>query len=72
MIKNVHLIEDLEKEFISKDKLSYKQSLRIFESLWQEGLNLGILPPKDPVEGIEVDLRIANILNSCLKKSSQK
>jgi hypothetical protein len=44
MIKNVHLIEDLEKEFISKDKLSYKQSLRIFESLWQEGLNLGILP----------------------------
>jgi hypothetical protein len=72
MIKNVHLIEDLEKEFISKDKLSYKQSLRIFESLWQEGLNLGILPPKDPLEGIEVDLRIANILNSCLKKSSQK
>ncbi len=72
MIKNVHLIEDLEKEFISKDKLSYKQSLRIFESLWQEGLNLGILPPKNPLEGIEVDLRIANILNSCLKKSSQK
>jgi hypothetical protein len=72
MIKNVHLIEDLEKEFISKDKLSYKQSLRIFESLWQEGLNLGILPPKDPLEGIEVNLRIANILNSCLKKSSQK
>jgi hypothetical protein len=72
MIKNVHRIEDLEKEFISKDKLSYKQSLRIFESLWQEGLNLGILPPKDPLEGIEVDLRIANILNSCLKKSSQK
>lgn len=72
MIKNVHLIEDLEKEFISKDKLSYKQSLRIFESMWQEGLNLGILPPKDPLEGIEVDLRIANILNSCSKKSSQK
>ena len=72
MIKNVHLIEDLEKEFISKDKLSYKQYVRMFESLWQEGLNLGILPPKDPLEGIEVDLRIANILNSCLKKSSQK
>ncbi len=72
MIKNIHLIKDLEKEFISKNKLSYKQSLRIFESLWQEGLNLGILPPKDPLEGIEVDLRIANILNSCLKKSYQK
>ena len=70
MIKNVHIVEQLEKEFISKERLSYTQSLKTFESLWVEGIKLGILPPKEPLEGIEVDIKIARVLNSCLKKSS--
>lgn len=70
MIKNVHLFEHLEREFISKQKLSYRQSLQLFEAMWNEGMKLGILPPKDPLEGIDVDIKIAKVLNSCLKKSS--
>lgn len=59
----------MEREFISKQRLSYKQSLQIFESMWNEGVQLGVLPPKEPSEGIEVDIKIAKVLNSCLKKS---
>lgn len=70
MIKNFHFVENIEKDFISKQKLSYKQSLQIFESMWDEGVKLGVLPPKKPLEGIEVDIKIARVLNSCLKKSS--
>ncbi len=70
MIKNVHLVEHMEKNFISKQRLSYKQSLKIFESMWNEGIKLDILPPKEPLEGIEVDIKIAKVLNSCLKRSS--
>ncbi|MBE0426530.1 MAG: hypothetical protein IBX72_07770 [Nitrospirae bacterium] len=70
MIKNVHLIENMEKKFISEQRLSYKQSLQIFESMWNEGVKLGVLPPGEPSEGIEVDIKIAKVLNSCLKKSS--
>ncbi len=70
MIKNVHLIEKMEKDFISRQKLSYKQSLHIFESMWDEAVRLGILPPIDPLEGIEVDIKIAKVINSCSKKSS--
>jgi hypothetical protein len=70
LIKNIHFVEDMEKEFISKQRLSYKQSLQIFESMWNEGVKLGVLPPKEPSEGIAVDIKIAKVLNSCLKKSS--
>ncbi len=38
--------------------------------MWQEAVDLGVLPLKDPLEGIEVDIRIAKILNQglCSKK----
>jgi hypothetical protein len=31
--------------------------------MWKEGVQLGVLPMKDPLDGIEVDIRIASILN---------
>jgi hypothetical protein len=31
--------------------------------MWLEGMALGVLPLKDPLEGIEVDIRIAEMLN---------
>lgn len=70
MIKNARLIEKLEKDFISRQKLSHEQSLHLFESLWNEAVRLGILPSKDPLEGIDVDIKIAKVIHSCSKKSS--
>jgi hypothetical protein len=64
MIKNTKLLEDFEREEIKKEKTDYFQSLRIFESLWNEGIKLGSLPLKDPLEDIATDMRIARILNS--------
>jgi hypothetical protein len=45
---------------------SFRESLQIFEAMWNEGIALGILPLSDPMEGIEVDIELARILN-CLK-----
>ena len=67
MVKNHKLLEKFEYEQIKRNKLSYTQALKIYESMWKEAKELGILPLKDPMEGIEVDIRIAKILNSCLK-----
>ncbi len=72
MIKNVHILENLEKDFISNQKLSYEQSLKIFESMWAESVKLGILPPKNYMDGIETDIKIAKILNPCLKNYSHQ
>jgi len=68
LIKNPDILKRFEREVIKKEKLSFEHALAIFEAMWKEGVNLGVLPPKDPLEGIEVDIRIARILN-CLKKS---
>ncbi len=73
MIKNPKVFKKFEDSFLRDEgKLPYNQSLKIFESLWNEGVKLGVLPPKDPLEGIDVDIKIAKVLNSCLKKSCQK
>ena len=73
MIKNPDLLKKLEDEFIrNESRLNYRQSLKLFTDMWEEGVRLGILPPKDPLEGLEVDIKIAKVLNSCLKNSSQK
>ena len=71
MIRNPEKLARLKKSFTSGDHLSYPQSLAIFEAMWQEGVRLGVLPPADPLEGIETDLKIASILNSCSKNSSR-
>lgn len=62
MIKNPKLLK-----IFKKEKLSFKVAMRIFESLWKEALSLKVLPSKNPLEGIEVDIKVAKILNSCLK-----
>jgi hypothetical protein len=68
MIKNPDILEQFEKQRTREEKLSFEEALKIFEAMWKEGVNLGVLPPKDPLEGIEVDIKIARIIN-CLKKS---
>ena len=67
MIKNHGYLKKFEHDFIAKERLAYEQALKIVESLREEAVLLGAFFPKDPLEGIEVDIRIARILNSCLK-----
>ncbi|MFN3480223.1 MAG: hypothetical protein ACK415_07515 [Thermodesulfovibrionales bacterium] len=72
MIKDSALLRTIEESFMRKEgPLPFERAVNIFTSLWIEARDLGILPLKDPFEGIDVDIRIAKILNSCLKNSSQ-
>ena len=66
MIKNAHILEQLHVKLIKEEKLTFRQALQIFEAMWQEGVALGVLPLKDPLEGIDVDIKVARIVN-CLK-----
>lgn len=68
MIRDPRILNNLERKVIKEEKLSFSEALAIFEAMWKEGMTLGVIPPKDPLEGIETDIRIARILN-CLKKS---
>lgn len=70
MIRNPEILKKFEDGFVRESSLSYKQSLKVFTEMWNEGVTLGVLPPDDPLEGIEVDISIAATLNSCLKNLS--
>lgn len=70
MINNKDLLREFERDFIRGDKqLSFRKAINLFEGMWKEGCSLGVLPPKHPMEGIETDLKISRVLNSCLKNS---
>ncbi len=69
MIKNPKLLDELERQETRSEHLSYQDALRLFEAMWQEAMALGALPLKDPLEDIEVDIRLARILNLCSKSS---
>jgi hypothetical protein len=69
MIKNAEVLAEFERNFISSQgRLPYAQSRELFAALWNEGVTLGVFPPVEPLAGIEVDIRVARILNTCLTK----
>ena len=71
MIKNPGLLKKFEDGFIRDEgKLPFEQATKLFTDMWIEALRLGVLPPKEPLDGIDVDIKVAKVLNSCLKKSS--
>lgn len=63
LIKDAKLLAEFEENELRKEKTDYLNALRIFEAMWKEAKLLGVLPLKDPLEGIEVDIKIARILN---------
>jgi len=68
MIRNQKLLEKFETKLISSQKSSYEENLKIFESMWNFACELKVFPPKNPMEGIEKDIKLARILNLCSKK----
>ncbi|MCK4595337.1 hypothetical protein KAT73_01030 [candidate division WOR-3 bacterium] len=66
MVKNSKILDELKHNEIKTQRLTYFRALEIFEAMWREALTLGVLPLKDFMEGVEVDIKVAKILNSCL------
>lgn len=52
-----------EKEQMRQEPPDYFRNLRVFEALFQEALLLGALPLRDPLEGIDVDIRLAQVID---------
>ena len=63
MLKRHPLMEGFEKNQRRLSAPDYHLNLKIFEAMYQEAKRLGAFPLKDPLEGLEVDLRLARALN---------
>ena len=71
MVKNPKTLQAFEAARIGAEKVDIEQNFRILDALFEEALMHGALPPKDPLEGIEVKIRIAKAING-LKTSDQE
>jgi hypothetical protein len=69
MIKDTKILRKFENNLLRNEQLSYSEALKIFEALWNEAVTLGVLPSKNPLDGIDVKIKITEILNSCSKNS---
>jgi hypothetical protein len=63
MVKNAQKLQAFEAARIRAEKVDVEQNLRILDALYEEAVMLGALPPKDPLEGIEIKIRIAKAVN---------
>ena len=68
MIKN-NEFQKFEMEMVRKEKVDIMRNFRIVESLYNEAVSLGVIPLKNPLEGLEVDIKIAKVINSVSKAS---
>ena len=60
---------EFELTLLRKEKTDIKRNIKILEALYEEAVALGVFPLRDPLDGLDVDLRIAKVVNSVSKAS---
>ena len=54
-------------EILRNEKLDSRKKFKIVEALYKEAVALGVFPLEDSLEGLEVDIRIAKVINGVSK-----
>ncbi len=67
MVINCRKMRDFEKKLLKKEKINIKRNFLIVDALYKEAVTLGALPLKDPLEGIDIAIKIARVVNSVSK-----
>ncbi|MGQ0551730.1 MAG: hypothetical protein ACT4PU_00755 [Planctomycetota bacterium] len=60
MIRRCKLLDDFERDQLARP-LDVEENFRIHELLLEEARQLGVIPLKDPLDGIEEDIRRARV-----------
>jgi len=63
MLRRHPLLEAFEADQLRRP-VSYGENIKVYEALWDEARLLGVLPSKQPLDGIEVDLALARAVNA--------
>ena len=56
-------LAEFEDRLIRETPVDWAANFRLFAAMVQEARTVGALPPADPLEGIEVDIRLARALH---------
>jgi hypothetical protein len=69
MVKNSTRLKDFEDNFIRQDQSNMTKNLQLLDSLYKEAKALSVFPLRNPLEGIEIDIKLAKVINSVPKAS---
>lgn len=64
MITDPKKLREFEQKFLKRDKTSIDQKFRLLNAMFKEACALRVFPLKDPLEGLETDIKIAKVVNS--------
>ena len=64
MIKNPDLLQNFEDKLVQQEKADFLRNIRIVEAMYREAVSLGIFPLKNALDGVETDIKIAEVINS--------
>lgn len=64
MVKNQKKLQKFENELTRREKVNVLKNFRLVDAMYKEAASLGIFPMKNALEGLEVDLKIAKVINS--------
>ena len=63
MIRRSSFLTEFERLQQQQNRPGYHENVRIVEALYEEARALGVFPPTDPLDGIEIDIRLAQALH---------
>lgn len=69
MITNHQELQKFEKELRRKEKVDVTRNFRIVDALYNEAVALGVIPRRDHLDGLEIDIKIARVVNGVSKST---
>ncbi len=69
MLRNWDRFHEFEKRLIASEPVDFDRNLRLADDLYQHARALGRLPSADPLEGIEINIRLVKVFRSVQRTS---
>jgi len=63
MITNPRILRKFESEIQRKEKINISKNFRIVDALYDEAVTLGAIPMRNQLDGLEIDIKIAKVVN---------
>ncbi len=64
MIKDLKEWHAFERSLLQSEGVDWRQNFRIVEALYVQASALGAFPLQDPLDGLDVDIKIARVMKS--------
>ncbi len=63
MIRNPEKLRSFEREWIRKTPVNHEENRRLMEAGRELAVTVGVWPPENPLEGIDIVIRVARAFN---------